>query len=382
MALVNVVGAGPVGLRCAALLAKEGFETEVLEEHSTIGRPVQCAGLVSREGFLDLNLGLEEQDFVLNKVFGARIFSPHGTVIEVRKKKPVAMVIDRFKFDQLLYKQALKANVSVKLNSKLIDFRNGNLFLEAKGHGELKKAKIVVGADGPNSIIRHSIYPKIGTESFVHALQYRIEGSFDEKMVEVHFGSYARGFFAWVIPESSGVARIGLGAKLGRDVEKHLKIFLHEKNIEGKILSKSSALIPIREPLKNAVEGNALLLGDAGFHTKATTGGGIVMGLEAAAVAAETVANNLKHHSSLAQYNKNLSQLNRELSIHWKIYSYLNSLKVDDLDKLFLKAKNAGIEQFLEEHGNMDKPSKFVKKMLLKPSLWGLAPAAMRFALS
>jgi hypothetical protein len=30
----------------------------------------------------------------------------------------------------------------------------------------------------------------------------------------------------------------------------------------------------------------------------------------------------------------------------------------------------------------MDKPSKFVKKMLLKPSLWGLAPAAMRFALS
>ncbi|MDP6670650.1 MAG: geranylgeranyl reductase family protein, partial [archaeon] len=350
MALVNVVGAGPVGLRCATLLAKEGFETEVLEEHSTVGRPVQCAGLVSKEGISALNLGLEEQDFVLNKVFGAKIFSPHGTVLEVRKKKPVAMVIDRFKFDQLLYKQALKANVSVKLNSKLIDFRNGNLFLEAQGHGELKKCKIVVGADGPNSIIRHSIYPKIGGESFVHALQYRIEGSFDEKMVEVHFGSYAKGFFAWVIPESSSVARIGLGAKLGRDVEKHLKIFLDEKKIEGKVLSKSSALIPIREPLKNAVENNALLLGDAGFHTKATTGGGIVMGLEAAAVAAETVANHLKHHSSLVQYNKNLSQVNRELSIHWKIYSYINSLKGDDLDKLFLKAKNAGIEQFLEEH--------------------------------
>ena len=382
MALVNVVGAGPVGLRCATLLAREGFETEVLEEHSNIGKPVQCAGLISREGLSGLKLGIEEQDFALNWIFGARIFSPHGTVLEVKKRKPVAMVIDRLKFDQLLYKQALKANVSVKLNSKLIDFRNGNLFLETNGHGELKKSKIVVGADGPNSIIRHCIYPKIGGESFVHALQYRIEGTFDEKMVEVHFGSYARGFFAWVIPESSGVARIGLGAKLGRDVEKHLRIFLSEKKIEGKVLSKSSALIPIREPLKNAIAGNALLLGDAGFHTKATTGGGIVMGLEAASVAAETIANHLKHQSSLAQYDKNLSQVNRELSIHWKIYSYINSLNEDALDKLFVKAKNAGIEQFLEEHGDMDRPSKFVKKMLLKPSLWGLAPTAMRFVLS
>ena len=146
-------------------------------------------------------------------------------------------------------------------------------------------------------------------------------------------------------------------------------------------MGKSSALIPCGPPLKNAVNENHLLLGDAAFHTKATTGGGIVIGLEAAATAAETIANHLKHKRDLKGYDKNLSAVNKELSMHWKIHSYINSMDEHSLDKLFAKAKKAGLEGFLEEHGDMGKPSRFVRKMLLKPRLWGLAPAALKFIL-
>jgi geranylgeranyl reductase family protein len=381
LAVVTVVGAGPVGLRCAALIAREGFEVNVLEEHSTVGQPLQCTGLVSVAGLHGLKLGLAEEDFVVNRVFGARIFSPGGEEIRIVQKKAVALVIDRPKFDRLLYKQALKENVSVNLGSKLIDLRGNSLFIETRGHGELQKSIIVVGADGPNSIVRHAMHPNIGEESFMHALQYRAEGSFDEKTVELYFGKYAKGFFAWVVPESSGIARIGLGTRLGHDVEKCMRIFLNEKKLEAKAISKSSGLIPVMPPLRKVCENNALLVGDAASHVKATTGGGLVLGLEAAKIAAESIANNLKHGALLREYEKNLSGINKELSIHWKMHSFLHSLSENQLDGLFTKAKKSGIEDFLEQYGDMDKPSRFVKKILLKPRLWGLAPTAMRFIL-
>jgi len=381
MALVTVVGAGPVGLRVAGLVAEQGFEATVLEEHASVGRPVQCAGLVSKTGLDELGLGLKEEDFVQNKVYGARIFSPNNTVLEIKKRKPVALVIDRLAFDRLLQKQATEKGAKVKAGTKVIDFRNSSLFLETKGHGEMIKSSIVVGADGANSVIRHGMHPGIGSESFIHSLQYRMEGSFDPKMVEVYFGGYAKGFFSWVVPESEKVARVGLGTRLGQDIEKRMKVFLHDKKVEGRILGKSSALIPIRQPLKEVSSDNTLLVGDAAFQAKATTGGGIVMGLAAAEKAAEAIAGKLKHGSPLKEYDGKIAGIRKELSLHWKIYSYIHSMDESSRDNLFAKAKKAGLEAFLEEQGDMDRPSRFVKKMMLKPRLWGLAPTLLRFAI-
>ena len=99
MGVINIIGGGPIGLHCAALLAEEGFETSVFEEHSNIGRPVQCAGLVSSTGIEEL--GIELGNSVVNEVKGAKIFSPGGESLEIKKNKTVAYVIVRFLFDQM-----------------------------------------------------------------------------------------------------------------------------------------------------------------------------------------------------------------------------------------------------------------------------------------
>ena len=44
---VVIVGAGPIGGRSAELLAETGLSVLMLEEHTEIGRPFQCAGLVT-----------------------------------------------------------------------------------------------------------------------------------------------------------------------------------------------------------------------------------------------------------------------------------------------------------------------------------------------
>ena len=44
---VVIVGAGPVGGRTGELLVQRGHRVLILEEHEEIGRPFQCAGLVT-----------------------------------------------------------------------------------------------------------------------------------------------------------------------------------------------------------------------------------------------------------------------------------------------------------------------------------------------
>ena len=376
MGVINVIGAGPAGLHCAALLGEEGFEISVFEEHGTIGRPVQCAGLVSKTGIE--SLGIELGNSVVNEVQGAKIFSPGNECITVERNETVAYVLDRLVFDQLLYKKAKRLGAEIKTDSKLIDVRNNSLFMQSSGHGELLKSKITVGADGPNSVVRHSLFPKLFEKEFVHAFQIRAEGRFNKKLVEMHFGEFAPGFFAWLVPESSSIARIGLGVKLGGNAAEAMNDFLQQKQLKVRTLSKSSALIPIAAPAKQLIAGSVLLVGDAAAQTKATTGGGLVFGLRAAQACAETIANHLKHQHSLDAYARNLQGINKELALHWKIYSYIQGLKPNQFDSLFRKAKDAGVEQFLREYGDMDKPSLFMRKILFKPKMWKLLPSALK----
>ena len=47
---IAVIGAGAVGLHSAIELLKSGWDVTVIEEHGEVGKPVQCAGLISKSG--------------------------------------------------------------------------------------------------------------------------------------------------------------------------------------------------------------------------------------------------------------------------------------------------------------------------------------------
>ena len=71
---VVVVGAGPAGAIAAKYAATNGAKTLLIEEHASIGSPVQCTGLISTKALRECELG--EGNFVLSKIGGHLYMHP------------------------------------------------------------------------------------------------------------------------------------------------------------------------------------------------------------------------------------------------------------------------------------------------------------------
>ena len=68
---VIIVGAGPTGGRAATHLASLGHSVLMLEEHNEIGRPFQCAGLVTPKAMHEVGL----YDSVLQEIDGCLLYT-------------------------------------------------------------------------------------------------------------------------------------------------------------------------------------------------------------------------------------------------------------------------------------------------------------------
>ena len=68
-----VVGAGPAGSVAAREIARHGIRVLLLEEHSEVGDPVHCSGLVTPR---TLQAAGVSEELVIHRVRGAIVHSP------------------------------------------------------------------------------------------------------------------------------------------------------------------------------------------------------------------------------------------------------------------------------------------------------------------
>lgn len=378
---ISIVGAGSSGLRLARKLAEKDIPVTVFEDHPEIGVPEHCSGLISVRNTQEL--GFDLKDSFTNAIYGAKIYSPNNTQLRIESKRPVAHVMDRSLFDKTLYQQAKKAGADIQLSTSVMSVRGNTLFTQNKGRGGAKKTDLIVAADGVNSRLRKLVGVESKPTDFIHSYQVKAAGNFDPRFVELYFGStVAPDFFAWVIPENDSSAKIGIGCRMGVNPVHAFKKFLKEKQIDIHIKSDNSFLIPCAPPIRKLVSENVILLGDAAYQTKATTGGGIIMNCKSADVLSGVIHDHIHHDVSLNEYETRMEPIFRELELHWKIHHYQTKQSDAQLDKLFLKLKDAGMEGFLSREGDMDEPSRFVSKMIAHPGILSLIPEAVKFALT
>ena len=314
--MVTIIGAGPAGLVCARALAKRGIPVEVFEEHKQIGEPVQCTGIVTSDLEKIIHI---KKDLILNRIKTARIYSKHRQI-----ELPVDdIILDRTGFDRYLAGEALKAGAVIHTGKKIDKLPKGT----------------VVGADGPYSMIGKILNPELKSKYYI-GKQAIVRGSFKPDVFEIYLGSIAPHFFAWVVPESRTKARIGLASR--KNTERHFGIFLKTRGIKD-IESMQAGLIPVYDQKKATQKDNLYLIGDAAAQVKATTGGGLVPGIKAALICAESIRNKTNYHKAWKK------SLGKELMTHLLIRNTLDRFSDNDFDALLQKLSDKKITKIFKK---------------------------------
>lgn len=382
-----VIGGGPVGSQVATKVAKIGYKTLIIEEHSDIGYPVQCAGIVSHRltDLVDINIPIK------NRMNGAIFYPPNENPIILEDTKERAYVIDRAKFDNNLLDHAISEGSELMAFTRCTSITQKNDYmvidLKTKNGPQKIRSKIVIGADGVNSIVRKMIIPKSNIE-YLYGMQIEVPRN-DLKntstdLVEIHVGRLvAPGFFAWSIPTDNG-ARIGLCTSHGKMPQYYLNKLLEKKGIMRKDHWPISAgTIPLGL-LDRSVKDGIMLVGDAACHVKPLSAGGLYLGLSCAGYCAETAIKALESERYDSKYlskyhQKWMKKFGKELKRGLLLRKVFLNLGDDQINKITDIFRSKELLSLLISKGDIDFPSKVAKAALIKsPKLLKFSPLLLK----
>ncbi len=351
---VAIVGAGPIGTYIAGKLSKKGFDVAVFEEHSEIGNPSHCGGLLSSN--VEKIVG---KIGFMHYAKRARIHAPDGTFLDIGNEEPRAYVVDRVNFDRELARIAVSNGADVHIKER-VKYVSGSILTTTLN---TYRVKVIVGADGINSLVRKTIgaeLPQIIGASQVMA-RFRSD---DAERVEIFLGEdVAPGFFGWVIPYDENIAKVGVAS--------YTKSYFYLQNLLKKLKLKPLALqfggIPIGFANRTYWK-NMLIVGDAAGQVKATSGGGIYTGLRSAICAVKAIGNYLEgREGDLKAYEscwKSIigKELKRALYLH-KIY---RKMRDEDFNRIIKNLNDPEIIEVINKYGDIDYPSRVVWRVIRK----------------
>ncbi|MFX1310620.1 MAG: hypothetical protein ACFE8C_13040 [Promethearchaeota archaeon] len=364
---VCIIGGSIAGNYLAFLLSKTNLKIIVIEEHKEIGLPFQCAGIVSQK--LSHLIDLPEE-IVLNRVNVAKIVAPSGKFIKLSGNEH-PYIIDRIALDRFFYNKIKdKKKITYLLGEKFKSFNyyvdNQQRFVLIETSKNKIKAKLLIGCDGPLSLVASSFGIK---NKLLYGTQIRIKSNFNQNEAVMFFDPRWKELFGWIVPEgNNNVYRIGLAS--AKNINKNFKTFLNLLHINSlKKIDQQGGLIPYGVMNKLAFD-NVLLLGDSAGQVKATTGGGIIMLLIAAKYAAYCIQKcfQINHFSKRAirKYYEMpcFNIIGKHIKLHHLIRLIFENFTNNDFDTFFQIVKTSKIEEMISLYGDMDFPRSLIFKLL------------------
>ena len=344
--MIGIVGAGPAGLFATENLGR----CVVLEEDQEVGMPEECGGLISVDGLKEL--GVYDKGYILNEVKGARFFSPHEEFTVERKERQAA-VISRKLFDQYLLARAEKAGAEVLTGCRVTGIKRegGKVVVEADKDYPFNGLILACGHNP--SLVRDAGLEPYPNSGLLKTMQADCEMEMDADYVELYFDTrIAKGFFGWRIPRGDGIVRVGVGS-----IESPIEGFERFlKKFDAVPERKFGAVIPIEGPLGKTSGKDVVLVGDAAGHVKPTTGGGVVMGMMCAKIAAKSIENPEAYELMWRE------ALEKEFQLGLLIHEFRKSMGNTQLDQVF-KIIKKDLVHIIEEYGHMDRPSVLFRAM-------------------
>lgn len=374
-----VVGAGPAGLMASRKIAEGGFNVLIVEKGERLGEK-PCGEAVSEAALKDAEAHFDER-VLLNKVRSAYVYAPdESRRVEIFREIEEAgsgFIIDKKRFLQVLLDESAKRGSKLKLGTMVVKCERLDVEEAVKvtlSPGGEVYAKIILGCDGFNSTVRKTMFPPERVE-LISCVQYVMEGCRlgDESVMRFYFGREVAPLgYLWVFPKGNGLANVGVGVRKGTAKE-YLERFIkkHSEMFSGaKVVEVGGAPVTVSGQVKNIVQDNVMLCGEAAGQVIPLTGAGIhtalVSGRMAGEAAVEALRRNDLSKTSLNRYVERFNAAYGERIVKSRrALTVLEKLSDDDLNRLAEVLTGADVLDL----ANGTNVERVAKKLLAHPVL-------------
>lgn len=370
---VVIIGGGPAGLFAGARLAAAGLRTALLEEHSNVGEPVHCTGVLSADAFDEFNLSRRS---LLNELTTARFTSPAGHHVTYSGDRVEAVVIDRRAFDQDLLERAESGGVIIERGARVTSVQVDSAGATVKTPSAEYRARACILACGANYALHRQVgfgMPRL----FLHTAQMELPAS-RLGDVELHFGAeVAPKGFGWIVPVARSheqCARIGV--MCDSDAPKYFQRLAARVatrwGVAGAERGRPRQKILPLAPISRTYGHRLLAIGDAAGLVKPTTGGGIYYSLVSAAFAAETLINAMSHGDlsapRLAAYEERWRErLSAEFQAQTRLRMLAHRMSDSDIEQLFDLARTDGVMPIVRRTASFNRHRNLILALLKHP---------------
>ncbi len=285
---VGIIGLGPAGASAAIIAARAGLNVCAFEKKAVAGHPVQCAEFVPAM--------LDAGELVMSENSVQRI---HEMITFVESDTPdltknfSGHMIDRRAFDAALVDKAIAAGAQCTFGVKLKSVSEDGVMTFSDG--QVVQAKVIIGADGPHSLIGKAI-GSVNTD-ILETRQLSTTLNTPHVATDIYLSNDFPGGYGWMFPKGD-IANIGIGVFPN---QKHLLKpaleSLHARiaatgQVGSEIIGYTGGVIPVGGMLKadgRLGDSLVLLAGDAAGLTNPITGAGIAAAVMSGRLAGEAL---------------------------------------------------------------------------------------------